>query len=103
MRSLVVASMIFLSLSRRGSTETAAPRPAAGGRRVARRGEGRDLAQQRPDRGPLVAHQLAVEEVERLDARGALVQGVDLGVPDVLLDRVVLEESRAAERLQREG
>src|SRR3712207_7389161 len=41
------------------------------------------------------------EEVHPLDRRRALVQGVDLGVADVLLDRVVLREARAAEHLQR--
>ena len=41
-------------------------------------------------------------QVHALDAGGALVQAVDLGVPDVLLDRVVLQETRSAEGLQRQ-
>ena len=44
-----------------------------------------------------VAHDLAEEEVERLDRGGALVERVDLGVADVLLDRIVLQEARSAE------
>ena len=52
-------------------------------------------------RGPVVPDDLAEEEVQRLDGRGALVQRVDLGVADVLLDRVVLQVARAAEGLQR--
>ena len=51
----------------------------------------------------LVAHDLAEEEVQALDRRGALVEGVDLGVPDVLLDRVVLQEAGPAEGLQALG
>ena len=54
-------------------------------------------------RDALVAGDLAEEEVLRLDRGGALVEGVDLGVADVLLDRVVLQEARTAERLQRFG
>ena len=50
-----------------------------------------------------VADHLAEEEVHRLNRRGALVQGVDPGVADVLLDRVVLQETRSAEGLQRLG
>jgi len=51
--------------------------------------------------GPaLVAGDLTEEEVLRLDRGGAFVQRVDLGITDVLLDRVVLQESGAAERLQ---
>ena len=51
----------------------------------------------------LVPDDLAEEEVEPLDRRRAFVEGVDLGVPDVLLDRVVLQEAGAAEGLQRLG
>ena len=51
----------------------------------------------------LVADDLAEEEVEALDRGRALVEGVDLGVADVLLDRVVLQEARPAEGLQRLG
>jgi hypothetical protein len=49
-----------------------------------------DVAEQLAECRPLVADDLAEEEVHPLDRRGALVQGVDLGVADVLLDRVVL-------------
>ena len=52
-------------------------------------------------RPALVASDLAEEEVLRLNRRGAFVKRVDLGVADVLLDRVVLQEARTAERLQR--
>jgi hypothetical protein len=48
----------------------------------------------------VVARNLAEEEVLRLDRGGAFVQRVDLGIADVLLDRVVLQKSGAAERLQ---
>ena len=48
-----------------------------------------------------VADDLAEEEVLRLDGGGAFVQRVNLGVADVLLDRVVLQEAGAAEGLQR--
>ena len=41
----------------------------------------------------LVADDLAEEEVLRLDGRGALLQRVDLGISDVLLDRVILKEA----------
>jgi hypothetical protein len=36
-----------------------------------------------------VANDLAEEEVQRLDCRGALVERIDPGVPDILLDRVI--------------
>src|SRR5262249_19084668 len=65
--------------------------------------EAGDLGQQRPQRAALVAEDLAEEQVQALDRGGALVQAVDLGVPDVLLDRVVLEETGPAEGLQRQG
>ena len=48
----------------------------------------------------MVADHLAEEEVQALDSGGALVEGVDLGVADVLLHRVVLEVAGPAERLQ---
>jgi hypothetical protein len=51
-----------------------------------------DLRGHLGDRLELVADHLAEEEVQTLDRRGALVEGVDLGVADVLLDRVVLQE-----------
>ncbi|CNN23709.1 Uncharacterised protein [Mycobacterium tuberculosis] len=35
-----------------------------------------------------------------LDGGGAFVQGVDLGVPDVLLDRIVLQEAGSTQGLQ---
>ena len=54
-------------------------------------------------RHTLVADDLAEEEVLRLDGGGALVQRVDLGVADVLLDRVVLQEAGATEGLQALG
>ena len=52
-------------------------------------------------RRPLVADDLAEEEVHALDGGGALVEGVDLGVADVLLHRVVLGEAGPTEDLQR--
>ena len=55
------------------------------------------------ERLALVLDDLAEEEVLALDRGGALVEGVDLGVADVLLDRVVLQEAGAAEGLQRLG
>src|SRR5687768_18295321 len=64
---------------------------------------GLDVRQQRGERLALVARDLAEEEVHPLDRRGALVERVDLGVADVLLDRVVLREAGAAEDLQRAG
>ena len=64
---------------------------------------GRDLARHVGQRRTLVADDLAEEEVQRLDGRGALVQRVDAGVADVLLYRVVLQEPGSAEGLQRFG
>ena len=55
------------------------------------------------ERLALVLDDLAEEEVLALDRGGALVEGVDLGVADVLLDRVLLQEAGAAEGLQRLG
>ena len=54
-------------------------------------------------RHTLVADDLAEEEVLRLDGGGAFVERVDLGVADVLLDRVVLQEAGPAEGLQALG
>ena len=51
----------------------------------------------------MVPDDLAEEQVHALDPGGALVQAVDLRVPDVLLDRVVLEEPGSAEGLQGQG
>ena len=68
-----------------------------------RGGEVLDLGEQRPERLPVVPDDLAEEQVQALDPGGSLVQAVDLRVPDVLLDRVVLEEPGAAERLQGQG
>ena len=51
----------------------------------------------------LVLDDLAEEEVLALDRGGALVEGVDLGVADVLLDGVLLQEAGATEGLQRLG
>ena len=51
-------------------------------------------------RDATIANDLAEEEVLSLDRRGALVERVDLGVADVLLDRIVLQIAGAAERLQ---
>ncbi len=48
----------------------------------------------------MISHDLPEEEVLALDGRGALVQGVNLGVADVLLDRIVLQVARATENLQ---
>ncbi len=48
----------------------------------------------------MIAHDLTEEEILPLDGRGALVQGIDLGITDVLLDRVVLQVAGAAENLQ---
>jgi hypothetical protein len=50
-----------------------------------------------------VADDLAEEEVQALDGGRALVERVDLGVADVLLDGVLLQEAGAAEGLQRLG
>lgn len=47
-----------------------------------------------------VADDLAEDEVQRLNCGGALVEGVDLGVANVLLDRVVLQEAGSAQSLQ---
>ena len=55
------------------------------------------------ERPPPVADDLAEEQVLPLDRRRALVEGVDLGVAHVLLERVVLDVARPAERLQRLG
>ena len=66
-------------------------------------GELSDLHRQAGHRLPVVADDLAEEEVQTLDRRGAFVEGVDLGVADVLLERVFLQEARAAEGLQRLG
>ena len=71
--------------------------------RVARVDGVADLRGDMCQRLAAIANDLAEEEVQRLDRGGALVQGVDLGVADVLLDRVVLQEARSAERLQRLG
>ena len=62
-----------------------------------------DLADHMLQRPALVARDLAEEEVLRLDRGGAFVERVDLGVADVLLDRIVLQEPGTAERLQRFG
>ena len=62
-----------------------------------------DLAGDVGQRHTPVADDLAEEEVLRLDGGGALVQRVDLGVADVLLDRVVLQEAGATEGLQALG
>src|ERR1700748_3338813 len=66
-------------------------------------GEVPDRAEQRPERFPVVPDDLAEEQVQALDPGGPLVQAVDLRVPDVLLDRVVLEEPGTAEGLQGQG
>lgn len=52
------------------------------------------------ERDAAVTSDLAEEEVLSLDGRGAFVQRVDLGIADVLLDRVVLQEAGATEGLQ---
>jgi hypothetical protein len=62
-----------------------------------------DLVGDPGQRGALVADDLAEQQVERLDRRRALVEGVDLRVADVLLDRVVLGEPGPAEGLQRQA
>src|SRR5690606_40443799 len=51
----------------------------------------------------LVAGDLAEEQVHRLDTRRSLVDRVDLGVPDVLLQGVVLGVARTSEHLERLG
>ncbi|GAA2936053.1 hypothetical protein GCM10011428_62050 [Streptomyces violaceus] len=79
---------------------------AGTGQLLAARAEGQELLDvlgEGVQRGALVADDLPEEEVLALDRRGALVEGVDLGVPDVLLDRVLLQEAGAAEGLQRLG
>src|SRR6266496_443622 len=50
-----------------------------------------DLGRDGAERGTPVADDLAEEEVLALDGGRALVEGVDLGVADVLLERVVLQ------------
>src|SRR3981081_3784137 len=55
------------------------------------------------ERLPLVPGDVAEVQVHALDRRRALIQAVDLRVPDVLLDGVVLQEAGAAEDLQRMG
>ncbi len=50
-----------------------------------------DLVQQRRQCVTLVPDDLAEVQVQALDSRRALVQAVDLGVPDVLLHGVVLQ------------
>ena len=52
------------------------------------------------ERDAAVTSDLAEEEVLSLDGRRAFVQRVDLGVADVLLDRVVLQEAGSTEGLQ---
>src|SRR5206468_8381899 len=63
--------------------------------------ERRDFSCQPLEGGAAVAQDLAEEEIEALNRRRALVEGVDLGVADVLLERIVLKEARAAEGLER--
>ena len=48
----------------------------------------------------LVARDLSEEEVLRLYRGGAFVERVDVGVADVLLNRIVLQEAGTAQCLQ---
>jgi hypothetical protein len=48
----------------------------------------------------LVACDLSEEEVLRLYRGGAFIERVNLGVADVLLNRIVLQEAGTAEGLQ---
>src|SRR6195952_5358040 len=59
--------------------------------------EGADLAGHDGQGAAVVLDDLAEEEVLRLDRGGALVQGVDLRVADVLLDGIVLRVPGATE------
>src|SRR5580698_760754 len=65
-----------------------------------RRRELADLPEQVGERRALVPHDLAEVQVHALNGGRALIEAVDLGVPDVLLDRVVLQVAGAAEGLQ---
>src|ERR1039458_7632343 len=69
---------------------------------VARIGGGKlpDLLEQEAQRLALVPDDLAEVQVRALDTRGALIQAVDLGISDVLLDRVVLQVAGSAQSLQ---
>ncbi len=62
-----------------------------------------DLRGEARHRAELVPVHLAEEQVVALDGGRALVQSVDLGVADVLLQRVVLQVTRPAVHLQRLG
>ena len=62
--------------------------------------ESLDLRDQMVQRHAVVADDLAKEEVLRLDCGGAFVEAVDFGVANVLLEGVILEKARPAQRLQ---
>ena len=62
-----------------------------------------DLGNEGGNRGASIPGDLAEEEVEGLDPRGSLIDGVDLGVPDVLLQGIVLGEPGTAEHLEGVG
>ena len=95
---------------RRAWSRRRAPCPAdsccASGASVATRrclGAGRaDRAQQQLERRAVVHHRLAPQQVERLDAVGALVDRVDAVVAVVLLDRILARVAVAAEDLDRQ-
>ena len=91
-----------LQVGERRGQQCSRPSASSGARGVAVE-ELLDLADDVLQRHALVAGDLAEEEVLRLDRGGAFVEAVDLGVADVLLDRVVLQEARTAEGLQRFG
>ena len=59
-----------------------------------------DLVRQGRQRRPLIAGDLAEEQVEPLNGSGSLVKRVDLCVPDVLLDREVLRVSGTPKHLE---
>ncbi len=60
-----------------------------------------DVLAERLDVRAAALHQLAADEVHRLDVVGALVDREDLRVAAVLLDRLVREEAGAAVDLDR--
>ena len=62
-----------------------------------------DLRCQRGEGVPLVAGDLPEEQVQGLDPGRPLIDGVDLGVPDVLLQGIVLGEPGPAEHLEGVG
>ena len=62
-----------------------------------------DLGDEMVQRATVVADDLAKEEVLRLNCGGAFVEAVDLGIANVLLHGIVLQEAGPAQCLQRLG